>query len=177
MRSTLCISCTDETNPSHSGHAATANTISRLLAGLLSDLLSPSRPLPASTSNTDDVADPNHRPGHKASGSLRSTLSRIRVSRLTIILATMIGLLVAFLYAAFGLRDTDGLVLVSLLTGIGGYLSFLPISFALSDTPLFVPQATASSSPSFPQSSRNPSVSPSLVAHGVSFRTHVQQGH
>ena len=99
---------------------ATANTLSRLVSGLLADFLSPARPLVTilPSSSTENS---------KWRSMLRTVWSRInniRVSRMTILLCATSLLTATFAYAATMLNSLLGLVFVSIAVGCGYGFSF-----------------------------------------------------
>ncbi|PWN43488.1 MFS general substrate transporter [Ceraceosorus guamensis] len=92
------------------GVLATTNTISRLLAGLASDALDPTRPF-ASSSEVTRAQSPIRRALHR--------LSQIRMSRVTILMAGQSILLLSFVYAASALDSIAGLSALCSAVGAG----------------------------------------------------------
>lgn len=90
---------------------AAANTVARLLGGILSDAVAPNPSAATSSSSSS------------SSSASRSRLPRI--SRITLLLVAMLLLLGAFTFASFGLDSTDGLPAFSLLVGLSYGLIFV----------------------------------------------------
>ncbi|KDN52397.1 MFS general substrate transporter [Tilletiaria anomala UBC 951] len=97
---------------------ATANTLSRLVSGLVTDFLSPSRPKAPPLSDTSDVS---------ATRRILHFVGNIRVSRMTILLTSTTLLTAAFAFSALALSTLHELVGVSLLVGIGYGFTFTQV--------------------------------------------------
>ncbi len=86
---------------------ATANTLARLVSGVLADFLSPSRPRVV----VEDHAS------QKLPRRVWNHLNNIRVSRMTLLLYATASLSLTFAFAATLLSDLKGLIAVSILVG------------------------------------------------------------
>lgn len=94
---------------------AIANTIARLTGGLMSDLVAPS---------SKDAEAGSTRETQGLLSDLTHRLTRIRISRVTILLMAILIGLVAYAWAAFGITSTQGLPTFSLMVGISYGLIF-----------------------------------------------------
>ncbi|CEH15531.1 TRANSPORTER MCH1-RELATED [Ceraceosorus bombacis] len=93
------------------GVLATTNTISRLLAGLASDALDPTRPAVSSTAQVIRAQSPIRRALYR--------LYQIRISRVTMLMAGQSILLLSFVYAASALDSIAGLSALCSAVGAG----------------------------------------------------------
>lgn len=97
---------------------AIANTVARLSGGLMSDLLAPS-PKDAESSSTSE-----RQSGEGLFARISTQLTRIRISRVTLLLLAILIGFAAYAWAAFGLTSTQGLPAFSLMVGISYGLIF-----------------------------------------------------